>query len=93
MYRKIPVTLGVSSYEAFLLYKGYRAVGSRGDQIGNHNWKVHELVLCCACAVLAGAAGGLLGLGGGFILAPLLLEIGIPPQVIHRFNYQYKSNI
>jgi uncharacterized membrane protein YfcA len=25
--------------------------------------------------------GGLLGLGGGFILGPLFLELGIPPQV------------
>ncbi|RZC81086.1 hypothetical protein C5167_043661 [Papaver somniferum] len=25
--------------------------------------------------------GGLLGLGGGFILGPLFLEMGIPPQV------------
>ncbi|KAL8139441.1 hypothetical protein V2J09_005462 [Rumex salicifolius] len=78
---QIPVTLGASSYEAVMLYKGYRSIGSRGDLIGNHNWKAHELVVCCGCAMLAGAAGGLLGLGGGFILAPLLLEIGIPPQV------------
>ncbi|KAK1362914.1 DECREASED DNA METHYLATION 1 family protein [Heracleum sosnowskyi] len=29
----------------------------------------------------AGMVGGLLGLGGGFILGPLFLELGIPPQV------------
>ncbi|KAF9588868.1 hypothetical protein IFM89_016831 [Coptis chinensis] len=29
-----------------------------------------------------GVVGGLLGLGGGFILGPLFLELGIPPQVI-----------
>jgi len=31
--------------------------------------------------VLAGIVGGLLGLGGGFILGPLFLEMGVPPQV------------
>ncbi|CAN6700931.1 unnamed protein product [Malus baccata var. baccata] len=29
----------------------------------------------------AGIFGGLLGLGGGFILGPVILERGIPPQV------------
>ncbi|GFY86376.1 sulfite exporter TauE/SafE family protein [Actinidia rufa] len=29
----------------------------------------------------SGIVGGLLGLGGGFILGPLFLELGIPPQV------------
>ncbi|KAF9604353.1 hypothetical protein IFM89_006360 [Coptis chinensis] len=35
-----------------------------------------------ACGILVGVVGGLLGLGGGFILGPLFLELGIPPQVI-----------
>ncbi|XP_034910968.2 sulfite exporter TauE/SafE family protein 3-like [Populus alba] len=30
---------------------------------------------------MAGIGGGMLGLGGGFILGPLFLEMGIPPQV------------
>ncbi|KAG8486523.1 hypothetical protein CXB51_020030 [Gossypium anomalum] len=30
--------------------------------------------------------GGLLGLGGGFILGPLFLELGIPPQVTLWFE-------
>ncbi|KAF9625039.1 hypothetical protein IFM89_017187 [Coptis chinensis] len=34
-----------------------------------------------ACGILAGVVCGLLGLGGGFILGPLFLELGIPPQV------------
>lgn len=44
-------------------------------------WKVHQLILYCFCGILAGIVGGLLGLGGGFILGPLFLELGIPPQV------------
>ncbi|KAI3977455.1 hypothetical protein MKX01_000368 [Papaver californicum] len=45
------------------------------------NFKVHQLITYCFFGVLAGMVGGLLGLGGGFILGPLFLEMGIPPQV------------
>ncbi|GLU01424.1 hypothetical protein SLE2022_187320 [Rubroshorea leprosula] len=39
------------------------------------------LVSYCTCGMLAGIVGGLLGLGGGFVMGPLFLELGIPPQV------------
>ncbi|EEF46455.1 sulfite exporter TauE/SafE family protein 3 [Ricinus communis] len=76
---QIPVALGVSSYQAVSLYKGKRRIASKGE--AGTNWRVHQLVLYCACGVLAGMVGGLLGLGGGFILGPLFLELGVPPQV------------
>ena len=76
---QIPVAVGVSSSQAFSLYKGHRIISSKGDV--TTNWKVHQLVLYCCCGVSAGIVGGLLGLGGGFILGPLFLELGIPPQV------------
>ncbi|KAG7997826.1 hypothetical protein I3843_01G228800 [Carya illinoinensis] len=76
---QIPVTVGVTSYEAVNLYKGQRVIASKGE--ADTNWRVHQLVLYCACGILAGVVGGLLGLGGGFILGPLFLELGVPPQV------------
>lgn len=76
---QIPVSVGVSGYEAVSLYNGKRVIASKGDE--GTNWKVHQLVLYCSCGVIAGIVGGLLGLGGGFILGPLFLELGIPPQV------------
>lgn len=76
---QIPVSVGVSLYEAISLYKGRRVIASNGDT--GTNWKVHQLILYCCCGILAGIVGGLLGLGGGFILGPLFLELGIPPQV------------
>ncbi|XP_043704181.1 sulfite exporter TauE/SafE family protein 3-like isoform X1 [Telopea speciosissima] len=76
---QIPVAVGVSLYEAVNLYNGRRVIASRGDAVTN--WKVHQLILYCSCGVLAGIVGGLLGLGGGFILGPLFLELGVPPQV------------
>lgn len=76
---QIPVAVGVSGFEAVSLYKGRRVIASKGDE--GTDWKVHQLILYCSCGVLAGMVGGLLGLGGGFILGPLFLELGIPPQV------------
>ncbi|KAF8400795.1 hypothetical protein HHK36_014097 [Tetracentron sinense] len=76
---QIPVSVGVTSYVAIGLYRGQRVIASKGE--AGTNWRVHQLILYCACGVLAGIVGGLLGLGGGFILGPLFLELGIPPQV------------
>ncbi|KAJ1433964.1 Transmembrane protein [Sesbania bispinosa] len=76
---QIPVALGVTSFQAVFLYKGKRVIASKGDQ--PTDWRVHQLILYCACGLAAGIVGGLLGLGGGFILGPLFLELGIPPQV------------
>ncbi|ONK68297.1 uncharacterized protein A4U43_C05F9840, partial [Asparagus officinalis] len=78
-FLQIPVALGVSSYEAVSLYRGDRVIASKGDS--GTDLKVHQLVLYCFSGVMAGVVGGLLGLGGGFILGPLFLELGIPPQV------------
>jgi len=40
-----------------------------------------HIAFCSLCGILGGTVGGLLGSGGGFILGPLLLEIGVIPQV------------
>ncbi|KAJ0967726.1 hypothetical protein J5N97_024643 [Dioscorea zingiberensis] len=40
-----------------------------------------SLLFCASAGLLGGTVGGLLGSGGGFILGPLLLEIGVIPQV------------
>lgn len=76
---QIPVAVVASGYEAVCLYKGWRVMGSKGD--AQNTWTISQLIFCCFCGVLAGIVGGLLGLGGGFILGPLFLELGIPPQV------------
>ncbi|KAI4380919.1 hypothetical protein MLD38_007052 [Melastoma candidum] len=76
---QIPVSVSVSFYEAMNLYKGRRTISSKGDE--GTNFKVYQLVMYCGFGLLAGIVGGLLGLGGGFIMGPLFLELGIPPQV------------
>jgi len=44
-------------------------------------WSPAQLIFCAFCGLLGGTVGGLLGSGGGFILGPLLLELGCIPQV------------
>lgn len=75
-----PIALSVTLYEAINLCKGKRTIASRGKQ--DVRWKMHQLLFYCFCGVIAGIVGGLLGLGGGFILGPLFLEMGVPPQVL-----------
>ena len=82
---QIPVSVGVSTYEAVSLYTGRRVIYSIGDQ--GTNFSVIQLIIYCFFGVVAGIVGGLLGLGGGFIMGPLFLELGIPPQV--NFTLQY----
>ncbi|KAG6736064.1 hypothetical protein POTOM_061241 [Populus tomentosa] len=76
---QIPVAVGVTSYVAVGLYKGRRKIASKGE--ARNNWPLHRLFFYCVTALMAGTVGGMLGLGGGFILGPLFLEMGIPPQV------------
>lgn len=88
MVIQIPVAVGVSSYEAVSLYRGRRRIESNGE--AGTTWRVHQLILYCCMGVLAGVVGGLLGLGGGFILGPLFLELGIPPQVDTNLNSSFE---
>lgn len=77
---KVPIAISVTLYEAICLCNGTRVISSKGKE--NTDWmKLHKICLYCSCGIIAGIVSGLLGLGGGFILGPLFLELGIPPQV------------
>ncbi|KAL5127919.1 Sulfite exporter TauE/SafE family protein 3 [Glycine soja] len=76
---QIPISVGVSGYEAASLYKGQRQISSVGDQ--GKTFTSQQLTIYCIFGVLAGIVGGLLGIGGGFVMGPLFLELGVPPQV------------
>ncbi|KAJ4714429.1 Sulfite exporter TauE/SafE family protein [Melia azedarach] len=76
---QVPIAASIALFEAVCLYKGTRVIASKGKEITN--WKIHQIIFYCSCGIVAGMVGGLLGLGGGFILGPLFLELGIPPQV------------
>lgn len=42
-------------------------------------------------AFVTGALSGLFGIGGGLLLNPVLLQIGIPPQVQWYTHYRFLS--
>ncbi|KAJ8451771.1 hypothetical protein Cgig2_007254 [Carnegiea gigantea] len=69
----------VATYQAVCLYKGTTAITSSGKEITH--WTLSQILVYFFSGILAGTAGGLLGIGGGTILTPLFLELGVPPQV------------
>ncbi|VFQ88033.1 unnamed protein product [Cuscuta campestris] len=82
---QFPVALGLFGYECVKLYKESksRRVTGNQDMICDAaiDWTVVNLALCALSGLVGGTVGGLLGSGGGFVLGPLLLEIGVIPQV------------
>ena len=85
LHIQIPIAVGVTAYEATALFTGRRVIASTGDQ--GKAFTVGQLVIYCVFGVLAGIVGGLLGLGGGFVMGPLFLELGVPPQVSFKLQY------
>ncbi|KAE8702509.1 embryonic protein DC-8-like [Hibiscus syriacus] len=82
---QFPVSVLVFGYEAIKLYRDYKKRMSTGDTEticeASIQWSPLNIAFCALCGILGGTVGGLLGSGGGFILGPLLLEIGVIPQV------------
>ncbi|KAJ7976031.1 Sulfite exporter TauE/SafE family protein [Quillaja saponaria] len=82
---QFPISFGVFGYEAVKLYKEHKKRMSTGNTESiceaSIEWTALHLAFCALCGILGGTVGGLLGSGGGFILGPLLLEIGVIPQV------------
>uniref|UniRef100_A0A452XFR1 Uncharacterized protein n=1 Tax=Aegilops tauschii subsp. strangulata TaxID=200361 RepID=A0A452XFR1_AEGTS len=77
--QQIPVSVGVSMYQAASLVQGKRALSSRANN--QTSPKAHQILVYCFFGVTAGVLAGLLGVGGGVVMGPLFLELGIHPQV------------
>ncbi|KAG5584185.1 hypothetical protein H5410_044619 [Solanum commersonii] len=82
---QFPAALAVFGYECVKLYKESKKRRLEGNLESiceaDIQWTATNLIFCALCGILGGTVGGLLGSGGGFILGPLLLEIGVIPQV------------
>lgn len=82
---QFPIATLVFGYEATKLYKEHKKRMSTGNAEtvcgASIQWSPLNIAFCALCGILGGTVGGLLGSGGGFILGPLLLEIGVIPQV------------
>ncbi|KAJ3672829.1 hypothetical protein LUZ60_006203 [Juncus effusus] len=82
---QVPIAVCVYAWEATKMYKESLSRRQSGNMEcvceASIEWTPTQLVFCAFCGLLGGTVGGLLGSGGGFILGPLLLEIGVIPQV------------
>jgi uncharacterized membrane protein YagU involved in acid resistance len=66
-------------YEAVGLVQGKRMISSNTNE--QTSLKARQLLVYCFLGVTAGVVAGMLGVGGGAIMGPLFLELGVPPQV------------
>lgn len=82
---QIPISVGVTAYEASALFSGRKVISSTGDQ--GKDFTAFQLIIYSVFGILAGVVGGLLGLGGGFVMGPLFLELGVPPQVSFKLQF------
>ncbi|CAH2059042.1 unnamed protein product [Thlaspi arvense] len=82
---QFPVALAVFGFEAVRLIRENkkRLINGNTESIceATIEWTPLSLIFCALCGLIGGIVGGLLGSGGGFVLGPLLLEIGVIPQV------------
>ena len=67
-------------YKAYNQYKMKRNLGWIPAN-GDIQWTFNKSMLYPVIAILAGILGGLLGIGGGMIVSPLLIELGCLPRV------------
>lgn len=83
---QFPVAILVFGYECVKLYKESKKRRMEGNTEAiceaSIQWTGINLAFCALCGIIGGTVGGLLGSGGGFVLGPLLLEIGVIPQVL-----------
>ncbi|XP_072973223.1 sulfite exporter TauE/SafE family protein 4-like isoform X2 [Typha angustifolia] len=82
---QVPTAMSVFIWEAMKLWRESRDRRMCGNWEcvceASIEWNAMQILFCALCGLLGGTVGGLLGSGGGFILGPLLLEIGVIPQV------------
>lgn len=97
---QFPIAFGIYGYESVKLYKENKRRLEAGNTEcvcgASIQWTAMHLAFCAVSGIVGGTVGGLLGSGGGFILGPLLLEIGVIPQVASAtatFVMMYSSSL
>eukprot|EP01018_Ginkgo_biloba_P030269 Gb_05099 [translate_table: standard] len=82
---QIPVAFSVTAYEGASLQRRTKQKQQTGHPedicAAAVEWAMPHLILSATSGVIAGMIGGLLGLGGGFIMGPVFLGLGVVPQV------------
>ena len=49
--------------------------------VSHHSWSMSKLIQCVFVVLVGGIVAGMLGFGGGMVLNPLMLDLGINPLV------------
>lgn len=57
------------------------------------HWNTQIIMIYPLYAMLSGCLAGLLGIGGGLILGPLLLELGLHPLVNKTLKKRYQQQL
>ncbi|KAF3325026.1 putative serine/threonine-protein kinase [Carex littledalei] len=79
--RIVPESVAYSFGTVFLyLLSGKHIPPSHASAI-KHNLESLPMYAFPVAAILMGALSGLFGIGGGLLLNPIFLHIGLPPQV------------
>ncbi|KAJ6791166.1 Uncharacterized protein M6B38_245880 [Iris pallida] len=82
---QVPIAIG---FTAYILYRRRRNRHNKPDQqkvgmdtVVYNTIEALPVVVFPMAALLSGVLGGLFGIGGGLLINPVLLQIGVPPQV------------
>ena len=82
---QVPLSVGITLFVARRLRREHseRMAEGSGNEYGagEVQWGNKELLYYPCFAFMAGMMAGLLGIGGGMVIGPMLLEMGILPQV------------
>eukprot|EP00163_Fabomonas_tropica_P003099 TRINITY_DN1257_c1_g3_i3.p1 TRINITY_DN1257_c1_g3~~TRINITY_DN1257_c1_g3_i3.p1 ORF type:complete len:558 (-),score=101.50 TRINITY_DN1257_c1_g3_i3:80-1720(-) len=80
----LPFLLSITLCAGYWLRYNHEVKSSLGYNFidGDVRWTRRNSILYPALCSIAGVMAGLLGIGGGMIKGPLMLEVGVRPQVV-----------
>ncbi|KAJ3705382.1 hypothetical protein LUZ61_009087 [Rhynchospora tenuis] len=81
---QIPIAIGFTSYIMYAKRKKREQANNVNDtdtaSVIKHNLESLPMYVFPVAAILTGVLSGLFGIGGGLLLNPVFLQIGVPPQ-------------
>ncbi|KAJ4760670.1 Sulfite exporter TauE/SafE family protein [Rhynchospora pubera] len=81
---QIPIAIGFTSYILYAKRKKREQANNVNDtdtaSVIKHNLESLPMYVFPVAAILTGVLSGLFGIGGGLLLNPVFLQIGVPPQ-------------
>jgi len=84
VFAPVPVCIFMTAYIGYKLRQRYArqlAINWHFEE-GDVKWGMRNTILFPSFSLVAGIAAGFLGIGGGLVKGPILLELGLLPQVV-----------